>query len=94
MSMIDQRTSDRYPAPPSARSNGRALTIAGGICAVVALFFLPIVFGPIGAVLAFVGYSRGYKPGLWVGIAAVAATVIGLVLAAWVLSHAPTAPAR
>ena len=38
---------------------------------VVALIFLPIVFGPIGAVFGFIGYSKGDKAGLWVGIGAI-----------------------
>ena len=42
---------------------------------------MTIVLGPIGAILGFVGYSKGDKPfGLYVGIGAVVATVVGMVL--------------
>jgi len=81
----DPVTND-YPAPRSTTASGRALTIAGAVCAVVAIFFLPIILGPIGAVLAFVGYSRGYKAGLWVGIGAIVATLGGMALGAWVFT--------
>lgn len=43
---------------------GRAFTVGSFICAAVALVFLPIIFGPIGAVRGFVGYSKGDKTGL------------------------------
>ena len=43
--------------------------------------WVSIVLGPIGAVLGFVGYSMGDKPlGLWVGIGAIVATVVGMAL--------------
>lgn len=67
---------------------GRGYTIGGAVCAVVALLFLPIAFGPIGAVLGFVGYAKGDKAGLWVGIAAIACGFIGMVLGAMVLNNA------
>lgn len=64
---------------------GRAYSVGGFICAAVALLFLPIIFGPIGAVLGFVGYSKGDKAGLWAGIAAIVATFLGFVIAAMVM---------
>lgn len=65
------------------KNTGRVFSIIGLVCAVVALVLLPIVLGPIGAVLGFVGYSKGDKPlGLWVGIGAIVATIAGMVLAA------------
>jgi hypothetical protein len=48
---------------------------------VLAIVVLPILLGPIGAVLGFVGYSKGDKPfGLWVGIGAIVTTVLGFAL--------------
>ncbi|MDQ3758198.1 MAG: hypothetical protein M3394_10160 [Actinomycetota bacterium] len=70
------------------RTGGRSYTIAAAICAVVALFFLPIVFGPIGAVLGFVGNAKGDRAGMWVAIAAIVATFAGMALAAAMLDNA------
>ena len=67
----------------SGSSSARVLSIIGAVFGVVALVLVPIVFGPIGAVLGFVGYAKGDKPfGLWVGIGAIVATIIGMVLGA------------
>lgn len=82
-------TANHTEATVSRTTNpGRGYTIGGAVCAVVALLFLPIAFGPIGAVLGFVGYAKGDKAGLWVGIAAIAAGFIGMVLGAMVMNNA------
>jgi hypothetical protein len=71
------------PQGSTSDSSARILSIIGAVFAVISLVFIPIVFGPIGAVLGFVGYSKGDKPfGLWVGIGAIVATIIGMVLGA------------
>jgi hypothetical protein len=75
-----ERTVDRA-------GSGRAYTVAAAICAVVAVFFLPIVFGPIGAVLGFVGNAKGDRAGMWVAIAAIVATFAGMALAAAMLDN-------
>ena len=50
---------------------------------VLALIVLPIVLGPIGAVLGFVANSKGDKPlGLYVGIGCIVTTVIGMAIGA------------
>ncbi len=83
MSMTSHET-----ATPTARANaGRGFTIGGAICAVAALVILPIIFGPIGAVLGFVGYAKGDRAGLWVGIGAIVATVAGFLIAVALLSE-------
>ncbi len=75
------------PQPTGASSNARVFSIVGAVLAVLALIVLPIVLGPIGAILGFVGYSKGDEPfGLYVGIGAIVATIIGMVLGAVVLS--------
>lgn len=75
------------PQPTGASSNARVFSIVGAVLAVLALIVLPIVLGPIGAILGFVGYSKGDKPfGLYVGIGAIVVTIIGMVLGAVVLS--------
>ena len=65
------------------RSDARVLTIVSIVLGVVGLFILPIVLGPIGAVLGFVGMARGDKPlGMWAGIWCIVATIIGVILGA------------
>ena len=75
----------RAPPPPPNRPEGKPLVIGSVICSIAALFILPIILGPIGAVLGFVGYGRGERKGLWAGIFGIVATVGGLVLAAAVI---------
>ncbi len=85
-----QSTSQNHVATTGDRTvnTGRRFTIGGAVCAVVALVFLPIILGPIGAVLGFIGYSKGDKAGLWVGIGAIVAAFLGMVLAAMVMGDA------
>jgi hypothetical protein len=67
------------PVPNTAR----VLVIVSFVLDAIALVFLPIVLGPVGAVLGFVGYAQGDKKlGLWAGIAGIAATIIGMILGA------------
>jgi hypothetical protein len=74
------------PATTSQHSDARILTIISFILGAIALFIVPIVLGPVGAVLGFVGMARGDKPlGMWAGIWCIVATVLGFVLAAVVL---------
>lgn len=71
----------------SSMSTPRTLSIVGAVLGVLALVVLPIVLGPIGAVLGFVGYAKGDKPfGLYVGIGAIITTVVGLALSAAILA--------
>ena len=66
-----------------ASSSARVFTIISIVLDVIALIFLPIILGPIGAVLGFVGYAQGDKKlGLWAGIGGIVATIVGLILAA------------
>jgi uncharacterized membrane protein YccF (DUF307 family) len=71
----------------TTKTPGRIFSIIGIPFAVVALVLLPIIFGPVGAVLGFVGYSKGDKTlGLWVGIGSIVTTIIGMILGAIVYS--------
>jgi hypothetical protein len=69
-----------YPPPPGAKSGSSGLFIGSIICSVVGLFFIPVIFGPVGAVLGFVDYGRGDRKGLWAGIFGIVATIVGVVL--------------
>jgi hypothetical protein len=75
------------PGGPVPRSGPQIFSIIAIICGVVAILILPIVFGPIGIVLAIVANRRA-EP-LWkVALAvAVGGMVLGIVLGAIVLSN-------
>jgi hypothetical protein len=77
------------PATTSQHSHARILTIISFVLGVLAIVFVPIVLGPVGAVLGFVGMARGDKPlGMWAGIWCIAATILGMVLGALVIHAA------
>ena len=59
---------------------GRTLSIIGFVCAALAVFFLPIVFGPAAIVLGIVGYAKGDRLGMWAAIAGVVGLVAGIAL--------------
>ena len=55
--------------------------------AIIAIVFVPIIFGPVGAILGFVGNSKGDKPfGMYVGITGIVTTIVGMVLGAVVFN--------
>jgi hypothetical protein len=71
----------------SGANSARVMSIIGIVLAVIAVFLFPIVFGPIAAILGFVAHAKGDKPlGLIVGIAAIVATVVGMLLGAAVMN--------
>lgn len=78
----------RYPPPPasSTANEGRPWTIAGLVCAIVALIFLPIVLGPLGAFLGFKGQAKGDPKGRLVGIGAIVATFVGMAISLAVMN--------
>lgn len=66
----------------------RTMSIIGAVMAVIAVVLFPIVFGPIGAVLGFAAHAKGDRPlGLIVGIGAIVATIVGMLLSAAVMSN-------
>ena len=75
----------------ATRNQGRPFTIVGFILAAVAVFVVPIILGPLGAVFGGVGYARGDRRlGLWAVAAGVVGTILGIVLAAAVFKAART----
>ncbi|MCA1692428.1 MAG: hypothetical protein LC733_09590, partial [Actinobacteria bacterium] len=74
-----------YP-PPLAGSPGRPWTIAGLVCGILAIIFVPIILGTLGAVFGFIGNSKGDRFGLWVGIGSLVAIVVGIALGIAVLN--------
>jgi hypothetical protein len=76
----ENQSAVNYPPPPGAKAGSSGLFVGSIICSVVALFFIPVIFGPVGAVLGFVDYGRGDRKGLWAGIFGIVATIVGVVL--------------
>ncbi len=71
----------------TATNQGRPFSIVGAVLAVIALFILPIIFGPAGIIFGGVGYARGDRPfGMYVIIGALVAMVLGFVLGAMVFN--------
>ena len=66
------------PAPTQA--SGNTLSIIGIVCGVVAILFLPIVFGPAGLVLGFIGRSKGERLSTVAIIVAAVGMILGFVL--------------
>ena len=79
-SPYQQPYGQQYPPPPAAAGQGRGYTVASFICAVIALIFLPIVLGPLGAAMAGIGMSKGDPLAKWALGASIACMVIGMVL--------------
>ena len=66
----------------------RTLTIIGFVCAVVSLFFAPIIFGVAAIVLGIIAYRKGDPLGMWAAVAGVVGMIAGFAFAAWLLSNA------
>ena len=66
--------------PRTIADDARRWTIAGFVFAAVAVVLLPLLFGPLGAGLGFVGHRHGDRLGRW----AVAAAIVGMVAGSWV----------
>ncbi len=74
-------------ASARATNAGRTFTIIGAVLGALAILILPIILGPAGAILGFVGYSKGDKPlGLYVGIGSIITTIVGIALGAAIMS--------
>ena len=76
-----------YPDAPVRRQGAQIFSILAMVSGVVAIFILPILFGPIGIVLAVVGNRRA-EP-LWkVALAvAIGGMILGFILSYLVLSN-------
>ena len=78
-----------YPTPARRATTGaRVCTILGFVFAVVAVLFLPPVFGVAALVLGIVGGALGDRPLGWYAAAAgVVGAVLGVLLSYVILHH-------
>ena len=65
---------------PEPDDDARRWTIAGFVFAAIAVVLLPLIFGPRGAGVGFVGHRLGDRLGRF----AVAAAVVGMLVGFWV----------
>lgn len=66
----------------SGTPEGRTLSIVAFVLAAVAVFIVPIILGPIAAILGGVAMRKGDSLGRWALAAGIAATIIGMVVGA------------
>ncbi len=72
---------------PAATNNGRVFSIISIVLGVVAILILPIILGPVGVVLGFVGHRKGDRLGLFAAIWCIVATIIGIAIGAAVVAN-------
>ncbi|SDT31775.1 hypothetical protein [Actinoplanes derwentensis] len=76
-----------HPSSGRPNSGARVCTIIAFVCAVIAVLFVPVLFGLIAVVLGVVAGFLGDRPLGWYAAAAgVGGAILGLVLAAAVVS--------
>jgi hypothetical protein len=80
------RPTTDYPPPAPTTAGGRGFTIAAFVCAAVAVLFIPIILGPAGMVLGYMGHRRGDPLGRWAIGAALVGMVAGFILGAILFS--------
>ena len=78
----DLRTTPRTDSTVAHRDagGGRTLSIIGLVCAAIAVFALPIVFGPAAIILGIVAYRKGDRLGMWAVVAGVVGMLAGFAL--------------
>ncbi|MFC9432567.1 hypothetical protein [Nocardia sp. NPDC057030] len=65
---------------PQRTSGSQVFSIIGFVCAVIAVLFCPILFGPAGIVLGIVGHNKGEPLGKWAAITAGVTMIIGFLV--------------
>ncbi|MGK8522156.1 hypothetical protein ACRS6B_11650 [Nocardia asteroides] len=78
-SSYPQQGYEPYGTPPR-QPGSQVYSIIGFVCAVTAVLFCPILFGPAGIILGIVGHNKGESLGKWAAIAAGVGMVIGFVV--------------
>jgi uncharacterized membrane protein len=70
----------RPAVPPTPPSKGNALSITAFVLAGVAVFLVPILFGPAAIACAIVGKVRKERLGIIALVVAIGCTLIGVLL--------------
>lgn len=65
---------------PQRSSGSQVFSIIGFVCAVIAVLFCPILFGPAGIVLGIIGHNKGEPLGKWAAITAGVTMIIGFLV--------------
>ena len=73
---------------PTAQSRGNTLSIIGIVCGVVAVIFLPILFGPAGIILGVIGRTRHERLSTIAIVVAVVGMIVGFILSYVVMKQA------
>ena len=74
-----------YAGQPATKQGGNGLAIAGLVCGLVGLLFLPIILGPLALIFGAVAYSKAKQGAGHKGMS-IAAIVLGIVdIALWVI---------
>ncbi|MFI9634489.1 hypothetical protein ACIHAX_17565 [Nocardia sp. NPDC051929] len=74
-----QQGYEPYATPPK-QPTSQVYSIIGFVCAITAVLFCPILFGPAGIILGIIGRNKGESLGKWAAIAAAVGMVIGLIV--------------
>jgi hypothetical protein len=61
-------------------NRGRGFSIAGGVLGLIAILILPILVGPAGIALGYVGHRKGDRHGRTAMIVAGVGTVVGMIV--------------
>ena len=73
------QTTQSTPAT-TGTSSGRTLVVLAFVFAALAVFFLPIIFGPAGIICASIAMTKRDPLGKWALGASIAGLVVGMVL--------------
>ncbi|MGW4325530.1 hypothetical protein ACWEKR_06515 [Nocardia sp. NPDC004573] len=74
-----QQGYEPYATPPR-QPGSQVYSIIGFVCAVTAVLFCPMLFGPAGIILGIIGHNKGESLGKWAAIAAATGMVIGFIV--------------
>jgi len=78
---VTDETRDPFADPELSPRGARALSVIGAVLAVVALFQVSILFGPVAMAAGLIAHLKGDRWGFKVAILAGVTTIIGMSIA-------------